>query len=94
MQKLKAVLQAFTGYAGSSENPEKISARFMGIALGVASQVAPVITALFSVDVTHFVNEAQPVVLLVACVMWTCGAIKACWSAAKANPTLGAFLSR
>lgn len=92
MQKIKAIIQAFTGYAGSSENPEKVSARFMGIALGIASQFAPLISSFFSVNVEQFVTQAQPIVLLVAALMWTYGAIKACWLAAKANPTVGAFL--
>lgn len=92
MQKIKVIIQAFTGYAGSSENPEKVSARFMGIALGIASQFAPLISSFFSVNIEQFVNQAQPVVLLVAVLMWTYGAIKACWLAAKASPTLGAYL--
>lgn len=92
MKKLKAILQAFTGYAGSSENPEKVSARFMGIALGIASQFAPLISSFFSVNVEQFVTQAQPIVLLVAALMWAYGAIKAMWLAAKANPTVGAFL--
>ena len=94
MQKIKAIIQAFTGYAGSSESPEAVSTRFMGIAIGLVSQFAPIIVALFhpSVDITQFVNAAQPIVLLVAIVMWLYGAIKACWLAAKASPVVGRFL--
>ena len=91
--KIKVILQALTGYAGSSESPEKVSARFMGIALGVVSQFAPLLASLFGYDVQTFASQAQPLVLLVACVLWIFGAIKACWLAAKASPTIGAFFT-
>lgn len=92
MNKVKAVLKAFTGYAGSSESPEKVSARFMGIALGVVSQFAPMLASFFGLDVAEVMHQVQPVVLLGACVLWAYGALKAMWLAAKASPTLGAFL--
>ena len=88
----KKIFQAFTGYAGSSENPEKVSARFMGIVVGLASQFAPIVSTFFSVDIQIYVNQVEPIVLLVACLMWFYGAVKACWQAAKASPIVGAYL--
>ena len=92
--KITAIIQAFTGYAGSSENPEKVSARFMGLALGIVSQIAPLISSFFPFDIEVFANQAQPIVLLTACILWAYGAVKAMWLAAKASPTLGAYLQR
>ena len=93
LAKLKIVLDALTGYAGSSESPEKVSLRFMGIALGIVSQFMPIIDILhLPIDVMQFVNAAQPFVLLVAVIMYVYGAIKATWNALKASPTFGRFL--
>lgn len=92
MKKISAIVKAFTGYAGSSESPEKVSMRFMGIAMALVSQFAPLIANFLPFGVEDFVRQAQPIVLLVACLMWTYGAVKAMWLAAKASPTVGAFL--
>lgn len=93
LNKLKIALDALTGYAGSSESPEKVSLRFMGIALGIVSQFMPIIELLhLPIDVMQFVNAAQPFVLLVAVVMYIYGAIKATWIALKASPTMGRYL--
>lgn len=92
MKKLKAIIQAFTGYAGSSENPEKVSARFVGIMMGFVSQFAPIISSVFSIDAQAFAIQAQPLILVFAVLMWSFGAVKAMWLAAKNSETLGGYM--
>ncbi len=92
MQKLKVVLQAITGYAGSSESPEKISARFMGVSMGTITMIAPFIAGFFSTTVEMVMAQIQPLMLVVAIVFYFYGMIRAVWSALKAHPTLGGYL--
>jgi formate hydrogenlyase subunit 3/multisubunit Na+/H+ antiporter MnhD subunit len=83
MNKTKAVLRALIGYAGSSENPSKMSLRFMAIITAVVSQFSPLISvviAYFGGDTLSMEGLSQvmePIVLTVACIMWLIGAIRA-----------------
>jgi hypothetical protein len=90
--KIKIILQALTGYIGSSESPEKISTRFIGVSMGAITFLAPFVASLLGVGVESIVAQVQPIGYLIAVVWWLVGAIKACWLALKASPTLGAFL--
>ncbi len=101
MQKLKTIFGALVGYAGSSENPNQTSLRFMGIITGVMSQFAPLIslvvvhttnfcTAGVDVCITQFTGVIQPLVLAVACGMWIVGAIRAMVN----TPTVAGFLKK
>lgn len=92
MDKVKIVLQALTGYIGSSQNPEAISTRFVGIALGVVTFVAPYIASVLGVGAEYVVAQVQPICYFVAVVWWVVGAIKAVWTALKSHPVVGAWL--
>src|SRR5574337_919808 len=93
MQKAKAVFRALIGYAGSSENPEKMSMRLMGIVMGVVSQFSPLISfGVVHLDpnfcpggidscVANLSSVIQPIILTVACVVWVVGAVRAAWNA-------------
>ena len=94
MQKIKAVLSAIIGYAGSSENPQKMSLRFMGIIMGVISQFSPLIslfvmhftnfcTAGMDICVAQFTDIVQPLVLTIACVIYLVGMVRAVMSMPK-----------
>lgn len=92
MTKIKIILQALTGYMGSSESPEKISARFIAVSLGAITFVAPFVASFLGLGVGEVMAQAQTIAYFVAIVWYVFGAVKACWLAAKANPTLGAYL--
>ncbi len=92
MNKIKVVLQALTGYMGSSESPEKISARFVAVSLGAVTFVAPFVASFLGLGVAEVMAQAQSIAYFVAIVWYAYGAIKACWLALKASPTLGGFL--
>lgn len=101
MQKLKSVLNALVGYAGSSENPEKMSLRLMGIITGIVSQFSPLIslvvahttnlcTAGMNTCTAQFTSVIEPIVLTMACVMWIVGAVRAVLN----TPTVAGFLKK
>jgi len=100
MNKIKVVLQALTGYAGSSESPEKFSMRFTGIIIGVVSQFAPLIAVFVShygianVNIDALTAVVGSLTLSVGCIVWVVGAIKACWKAAKDSPQIGGIFRR
>ena len=89
---IKIILQALTGYVGSSENPEKISARFVGVVMGTVVFIAPYLASFLHMGAEQIVAQVQPIAYLVAIFWYLFGAIKAVWLAVKANPTLGAYL--
>jgi len=102
MDRIKTALNALVGYAGSSENPQKMSLRFMGILTGLISQFSP----LLSLVVAHFSvlpagvtveqfsaslsGVIEPMILTGACLMWIIGAVRA----VMATPTVAGFLKR
>ena len=102
MKKLTLVLRALIGYSGSSEDPSKMSARFMGVILGAVSQFIPLITLVATkfmtipagMSVEQYVDGltaiAQPLTLLVACIIWVVGAIRAVVN----TPTVAGFLKK
>ena len=83
MEIFKRVLQALTGYVGSSESPEKISARFVGASIGVVTFIAPYLAGLLGIGAGSIVSSVQPVGFLVAVIWYIYGAIKAMWNAAR-----------
>ena len=91
MKKVKIVLQSMTGYMGSSENPEKMSLRFMGIMLAVVTQFAPLVMSTLGIDAVSIVHQLQPLVFSVASIIWILGLTRAVWTALKTSP-LGAYL--
>ncbi len=94
MNKFKAVVQALTGYIGSSESAEKISARFVGLSMGTITFLAPFVAARIGVSTETLIAQVQPIGYMVAIAWYIYGAVKACWLAAKASPTLGAFFRK
>lgn len=100
MKKIKQVLNAIIGYAGSSEAPQKMSMRFMGIITGIISQLSPIIALVVSkmidlpngVSATAYVgglsNMIEPIVLSFACILWIIGAVRA----VMATPKVAGFL--
>lgn len=92
MNKLKIILNALTGYIGSSANPESISTRFVGISLGVITFAAPYIASVLGIGAEQVVAQVQPIAYFIAVVWWIVGAIKACWNALKTSPTFGRFM--
>lgn len=93
MKRLLDVLQAITGFAGSSESPEKVSLRLMAIFVGVSSQVVPFLTLVVAHTMPNvqpdmvqavadqLTNIVQPFILLGATLMWLVGAFKAGYKA-------------
>lgn len=107
MNKIQKVIQALTGYAGSSENPEKFSLRMMGIVTTVMSQFSPIISyivvhstnlcATQPVDqcLSAYTNMLEPIFMTVGCALWLIGAGKAVYKALQNSDTpVGAFLRR
>ena len=92
MEKFKAIIQALTGYVGSSENPEKISARFVGTSMALITFLAPFLGKFLGMGAEQIIAQVQPIAYMIAIVWYVYGAIKAMWTAAKAHPTLGAYL--
>lgn len=102
MQTFKNVLSAIIGYAGSSEDPQKMSLRFYGVAVGVSSQVMPFIILIGArfMSLPEGVTPEQasasvtPLLQLVcyalASVLWSVGLIRAIHSAVKTK-NLGAL---
>lgn len=104
MKKLLKGINAFVGFAGSSENPQKMSMRMMGVFMGVVSQFMPLIAMAVEkfvelppgmsaeMFVTNFTSSVEPVILLIAVVIWLIGAFRAAWSAFNVQERVGAFL--
>lgn len=95
MNKIKAIFRALIGYAGSSENPNKMSMRFMGIITAFISQLAPFIALIVSqfdvmLDVNKFAAVIEPLTLSVACVIWITGAVRAVLN----TPKVAGYLRR
>ena len=90
MSKITLILKALLGYAGSSENPQAMSLRMMGIITGVIGvgvpYIFPVLITLgvhlpFGVTAdtvsANLTPIAQAFVYLGAASMWIIGAIRA-----------------
>lgn len=102
MEKIKTFLNALIGYAGSSENPQKMSMRFMGILMGLISQFSPIIALIVErltdkptgvapeVYIQDLITTIQPIMLSIACVLWVIGAI----GAVMRHPKVAGILKR
>jgi asparagine N-glycosylation enzyme membrane subunit Stt3 len=102
MERTKRILSAIIGYAGSSEAPQKMSLRLMGIITGVLSQFSPIIALVVSKVVTlpagvtadAFIATLYPLIeigtLVFAVVLYVVGLIRAGVSAYRMGG-LGAF---
>lgn len=89
MEKIRIVFQALIGYAGSSENPEKMSLRLMGIVTAAFGTFLPVIFPLLTSvihlppGVTIDANNngllplLQSLTYVTASAMWVIGAFRA-----------------
>ena len=104
-EKLLAVIQAVTGFAGSSESPEKVSLRLIGLFTAGMSKFIPVVSLFVAYTMKGVTPEqvqatadgitavAQPIVLFGACLIWITGAFKAGYKA-WIQPTMGRIMGR
>lgn len=104
MKKFLRAINAFVGFAGSSENPQKMSMRMMGVFMGVVSQFTPLIAMLIEkfvelppgmtaeTFVSSLTAAIEPVILLIAVVLWLLGAFRAAWAAFNIQERVGAYL--
>lgn len=86
MQTVIKIVNAFVGYAGSSQNPEQTSMRFTSILLAVVSKIA-MLTALggYVLPFTDAQTQAgvSAMAFVAAAIWWTVGAIRAVMNAVK-----------
>lgn len=88
---MKKFLNAFIGFAGSSENPQQMSMRFSAIILAVVSKAVS-FAALAGYTFPYTDEQTQTIAsslaFVVAVIFWVYGAIRAVLN----TPKVGAFL--
>lgn len=102
MNTFKKVVIAITGYAGSTERPDKTALRLYGVIIGVVAQLMPIILMAVSalvdlpegVTAQMFVDAFNPtiqaIMYVVAGLMWLVGMVRAGMTAIKTQ-NLGAL---
>lgn len=105
MKTVLTILNAVVGFAGSSENPSKMSMRFMGIVMAVVAQVTPILlyVAGLVMDLPEGVTPTmvqdslgpvvQAVTFVVAGILWLVGATRAAMKAYSVQERAGAYLN-
>ena len=104
MKKFLTVLNAIVGFAGSSENPQKMSLRLTAVVMGVIAEFSPFLVLLAGtfmnlpdgVTAENIQQTLAPVVqafiFIIAGILWLIGAFRAAWSALKVPERVGAYL--
>jgi hypothetical protein len=104
MKKVLSVLNAIIGFAGSSENPQKMSLRLTAVVMGIIAKFSPLLVFVASsamhlpegVTAENVQQTLEPVVqafiFIIAGVLWLVGAFRAGWIALKMPEKIGAYL--
>lgn len=105
MNKALKALNAVIGFAGSSENPSKMSLRFIGIITGVVTQFAPFISLILAhalgvegADPAQVQQVLEPWVYVIgtgtAIFLWVIGAIRAGWTAYNVGARIQGIINK